>query len=126
MDFRYEIATKFGKIDKKVTDAELMPLPQSVKYIETKTLSIREAARLFSGRGRDYLTCNCKTGCRTNHCPCRRNNNVSGCTTACHQGRRCKNQQNDNDVSEPVVEILGGCSGTKNVIVIDNDNFDED
>ena len=31
-----------------------MPLPQSVKYIETKTLSIREAARLFSGRGRDW------------------------------------------------------------------------
>ena len=103
-----------------------MPLPQSVKYIETKSLSIREAAKLFSGRGNDYLTCNCKTGCRTNHCPCRRNNNVSvsRCTTACHQGRRCKNQQND--VSEPVVEILGGCSGTKNVIVIDNDNFDED
>ena len=57
-----------------------------------KKISLREAAKhqapwnLFTANA-----CKCTTGCRTKQCRCLKKN--LGCTSHCHAGKQCSNQQ---------------------------------
>ena len=59
---------------------------------EMKKISLREAAKhqapwnLFTGNA-----CKCTTGCRTKQCQCLKK--ILGCTSHCHAGKQCSNQQ---------------------------------
>ena len=63
-----------------------------IEWKEMKRISLREAAKhqapwnLFTANA-----CKCTTGCRTKQCRCLKKS--LGCTSHCHSGKQCSNQQ---------------------------------
>ena len=61
---------------------------------EMKKISLREAAKHQAQSLWNLFTanaCKCTTGCRTKQCRCLKKN--LGCTSHCHAGKQCSNQQ---------------------------------
>ena len=52
-------------------------------------ISLREAVRKHSVIKSDIIKCKCKSGCKTTHCICKRNNKM--CLSHCHKGLKCSN-----------------------------------
>ena len=80
---KYKLACKFGTL-------VLYPGPANLSVeISNTEISLREAARIQSVIKKDTIKCKCKSGCKTTHCICKRNNKK--CFSHCHKGLKCSN-----------------------------------
>ena len=70
-----------GSLELKVDDWRSLP-----------AISLREAVILANPKN-DFGCCNCKTGCKKDLCSCRKR--YVCCTSKCHGGNTCHNQQAD-------------------------------
>ena len=82
----YKLGNKHGLIDTLFPDNEFGVCKQILIKIDdvnlSKTLSVREMARLCSnGTGQGYIKCSCKGACDKN-CKCKKSNQV--CNSRCH------------------------------------------
>ena len=56
----------------------------------TSELSVRQAVAAESvGNGQGFIHCNCKGGCQSGRCKCRRSNHL--CNSRCHKNLSCQN-----------------------------------
>ena len=87
---KYKLACRFGTIESIFTASSLISYPVPIDILdEDKTVSLREAARLHSVLKKDISKCNCKTGCKTSRCHCKK---ISiKCSSQYHKGLKCKN-----------------------------------
>ena len=91
---KYKLACRFGTIESFYTASSLISYPAPVNILEEgKTISLREAARLHFILKKDISKRNCKTGCKTSHCPCKKIN--AKCSSQCHKGLKYKNCDKD-------------------------------
>ena len=89
---KYKLAGQFGTLESLFTASSLMPYPGPVKLsveISNTEISLREAARKYSIIKSDIIKSKCKSGCKTTHCICKRNNKK--CFSHCHKGLKCSN-----------------------------------
>ena len=63
-------------------------------YNNRNKISLREAAHMQSifneSDNNNVCICNCKKGCRSNVCPCKKKS--LNCTTRCHSSKPCFNR----------------------------------
>ena len=89
---KYKLACQFGTLESLFTASSLIPYPGPVNLsveISNTEISLREAARIQSVIKKDTIKCKCKSGCKTTHCICKRNNKK--CFSHCHKGLKCSN-----------------------------------
>lgn len=84
----YHLITPFGRLSTTIPVHQLIPMSgakptslQNLKLDKLQTVTLVHASKLFA-RGTPAATCDCKTKCLTNNCPCRRAS--IACSTKCH------------------------------------------
>lgn len=92
----FKLMCEFGVIDRHYDASNLMAYHGGVKKPkEVKSLSLREAARMFCGSS---VLCKCRTSCSSNICCCFKAK--LKCSSRCHKG---KNEECQNILSEGVL-----------------------
>ena len=97
---QYTISTAFGVLIDKYSVRFLTPYEGVVIVDNTKKISLHQAASRASRHTEDasivQTSCECKSGCNTKTCPCRKLN--KDCTTHCHlklfKKKVCSNKLN--------------------------------
>ena len=90
--FSYQLQCEFGILNVAYPSSELeayngvLRLPESSKRL---TISLREAAQRMNSCNTTAKICNCKKGCATKQCSCKKMGNI--CSTQCHSGKTCVN-----------------------------------
>eukprot|EP00112_Aurelia_sp_Birch-Aquarium-sp1_P014510 Seg314.4 transcript_id=Seg314.4/GoldUCD/mRNA.D3Y31 product="hypothetical protein" protein_id=Seg314.4/GoldUCD/D3Y31 len=90
----YRLACSSGTLDRRVTTFDTMHYPGRVEINKNnlnKSVSLRQAAREASVVKASALSCKCKKGCTGKTCVCRKDGKV--CSSRCHKGISCKNNQ---------------------------------
>ena len=99
----YRLVCSSGTIDRRVTASDIMRYPGRVEIDENnlnKRISLRQAAREASVIKANTLSCKCKKGCTGKTCVCRKAGKI--CSSRCHKGISCKNNQFHQLVKEQV------------------------
>ena len=88
----YYVATAFGILTTRFSGGDLQRYSGEVKTNTSKSVSLREAAKQTHPENKFVKKrCGCKSGCQSNRCVCRANK--IHCSTHCHAGRSCCNEQ---------------------------------
>ncbi|CAF4583990.1 unnamed protein product, partial [Didymodactylos carnosus] len=96
-DLVFKLVCQYAKLQNAFSVENLVDLksayPQELKQLnvdELKGISFIEACKLYVSGAVSGSTCDCKSKCTTEHCPCKKAN-VS-CSTKCHSKRgACQN-----------------------------------
>ena len=98
-DDLYQIGTKNGLVKGWFPRSEIgieHKFMNSEEVPKSVALSLREAsAKQSMSGGQGFQKCNCKTGCRTKKCDCRKNNVL--CNSRCHQKLSCSNKHENTE-----------------------------
>jgi len=93
-DNLYKLGTKHGILNQKYSRNEFTVCKEkflSVEEVLDVDISLRECARLSSNcGGQGYSRCNCKGGCKSDRCKCRKEKKL--CNSKCHHSSSCTNK----------------------------------
>ena len=105
----YKLVCAYGVIEGRFTASSLVEYPGQISVDDSKIITLREAARMFTVHKSDITFGKCKVGCKTKKCPCKKKG--VKCMSRCHKGHTCSNCETGYQSSQNKTLVLPSWGG---------------